>query len=70
MDSRDEYQRRAADCLLLARLMPTEQDRRVMLAAARRWRELAGETPGSDIRPGRGKAQPDSQLQWPASSFP
>jgi len=46
MDSVDEYQQRAEDCLHLARLMPTEQDRRTMLAAARRWRALAAQ-PGT-----------------------
>ena len=43
MDSVDEYRRRAEDCLRLARLMQTEQDRRTMQAAAKRWRALAGQ---------------------------
>ena len=44
MDVNEEYRRRADDCLRLARLMPTEQERRNMLAAAKRWRALAGDS--------------------------
>jgi hypothetical protein len=56
MDSTDEYQRRAEDCRLLARLMPTELDRRAMLAAARRWRALAGEATALGLRGGTDRA--------------
>lgn len=41
MESLEEYRRRAEDCGRLARLMANEGDRRMMLLAAQRWRELA-----------------------------
>ncbi|MBV8187179.1 MAG: hypothetical protein JO339_08065 [Alphaproteobacteria bacterium] len=39
----DEYQRCAADCLMLMRLMTSAADRRAMRLAAQRWRALAGQ---------------------------
>jgi hypothetical protein len=45
MDPQDEYRQRAEDCIRLARLMANAADRRMMLAAAGRWRALAENHP-------------------------
>jgi hypothetical protein len=45
MEPQKECRRRAEDCIRLARLMPSDFDRRVMLAAARRWKALAEAAP-------------------------
>jgi hypothetical protein len=45
MELQDEYRQRAEDCIRLARLMSSAAERRMMLAAAGRWRALADAYP-------------------------
>jgi hypothetical protein len=67
----DEYRQRAEDCLRLARLMPTEHDRRTMLTAARRWHALAGGHPSSCVPSGCGKELSEKVgLSRPATVLP
>ena len=54
-----EYRRRAEDCERLARLMPTLAQRQMMLAVAREWRALAGDSPVDPAGGAAGEPGPD-----------